>query len=107
MPDRIKKFVPASAAVLQAIYEASINTRRDESGAAPTTLEAAMYSLRERGERALAEPNCQRRLSEMSPAQIDEIITRLTKMRRNYPGISDALIARLNNEYKAKRNRRR
>jgi hypothetical protein len=43
----------------------------------------------------------------MSPAQIDEIITRLTKMRRNYPGISDALIARLNNEYKAKRNRRR
>jgi hypothetical protein len=52
MPDRIKKFVPASAAVLQAIYEASINTRRDESGAAPTTLEAAMYSLRERGERA-------------------------------------------------------
>jgi hypothetical protein len=103
VPDRIKKFVTASAGELQAIYEATTSNRRYETGAASVTVDALMHSLRRRGELALAEPACQQRLSELSLEQIEQVITRLTKMRRRYPAINDDLIARLN-EHKVKRD---
>ena len=55
-----------------------------------------MYSLRERGDRALAEPDCQRRLSELSSDQLVEVISRLMKLRSKYPAITDQLLFRLN-----------
>jgi hypothetical protein len=76
---------------LQAMYEAALRKR----GAPRATLEALMYSLRERGERALTEPDCQRRLSELSPVQLREVIVRLDRMRAEYPAVTDSLLLRI------------
>ena len=81
----------ASAGELQRDYEAVL--RRQQGGAKPSTVEAAMYSLRERGAVALTEPDCQRRLSELSPKQVREVIERLIKLRPRYPKIDDEVIA--------------
>jgi hypothetical protein len=39
--------------------------------AAPTTVEAVMYELREDGLTALKAPNCQRRIGELSKPQLE------------------------------------
>jgi hypothetical protein len=84
-----------SAQELQLMYEASLRNMRTKYGAAPTTVEALMYSLRERGMAALAERQTQQRLSEMSTAQIKEVIARLVRLRLQYPKITDELISYL------------
>jgi hypothetical protein len=52
-------------------------------GAAQSTVEALMYSLRERGTKALAEPDTKRRLSQLSNAQTIEVGKRLQRLRSN------------------------
>jgi hypothetical protein len=86
------KFKIASPAELQNIFNAALRRQRAEYGAAPTSIEALMLSLRSRGSAALAEPNTQRRLSELSPAQVGEVIARLTRLQPQYPAINDELI---------------
>jgi hypothetical protein len=88
----MKKFTVASPAELQAIYEAASHKRRKEFGAASSTVEAVMYELRTYGIAALAGANCQRRLSELSPDQVRDVIVRLDRLRSNYPAISDKLL---------------
>jgi hypothetical protein len=63
--------------------------------AAPTTLEAVMYELREDGIAALRVPNCRRRLGDLSPQQVKEVLNRLLTLRPRYPKITDELIARI------------
>jgi hypothetical protein len=87
-----EKFHGASAAELQAMIDASLCKRRKEFGAAPSTVEAVMYELRTYGVAALAGANCQRRLSELSPDQLVEVIQRLMNLRPKYPAITDQLI---------------
>jgi hypothetical protein len=60
--------------------------------AAPTTVEAVMYELREDGLTALKAPNCQRRIGELSRRQLLEVLGRLLKLRSRYPKISDDLL---------------
>jgi len=86
------EFKIASPAELQAIYENTLREQRSKYGAASTTVDALMFSLRARGLSALKEPNCQRRLAELSPAQVNEIITRLIALRPQYPAINDELL---------------
>jgi hypothetical protein len=45
------------------------------------TVEALMYSLRERGTKALAEPDTRRRLSQCSDAQVIEVGNRLQRLK--------------------------
>ncbi len=71
----------ASAAELQSMYDAALCRQRKLHGAAPTTVEAVMYSLRERGTAALLEPDCRRRLSELNERQIREVAVRLQKLK--------------------------
>jgi hypothetical protein len=71
----------ASAAELQSMYEAALRKQRTLYGAAPTTVEAAMYSLRERGTAALIEPDCRRRLFELNEQQILDVAVRLQKLK--------------------------
>jgi hypothetical protein len=71
----------ASASELQAFYDAALREQRKLYGAAFTTVEAVMYSLRERGERALAKPDCQRRLFELNEEQLREVAVRLQKLK--------------------------
>jgi hypothetical protein len=58
-----------------------------------TTVEAVMYELREDGLAALKVPNCQRRLIDLCPEQLDGVIGRLIKLRPKYPEITDELLA--------------
>jgi hypothetical protein len=69
--------------------------QREAYGAAPTTVEALMYELRTDGIKALATPNCQRRLCDLSTAQVREVIERLMKLRPRYPAITDQLLFQL------------
>jgi hypothetical protein len=62
------------------------------SRAATSTVEALMFSLRERGVSALTERDCQRRLAELSTAQIGSIIERLIVARPRFPAIGDELL---------------
>ena len=45
------------------------------------TVEALMYSLRERGTKALQEPATKRRLSELSDGQVIEVGNRLQRLK--------------------------
>jgi hypothetical protein len=49
--------------------------------AAPSTVEALMFSLRSRGTAALSEHDCRRRLSELSAEQMLEVAVRLQKLK--------------------------
>lgn len=63
--------------------------------AAPSTIEAVMFSLRSRGLRALVEADCRRRLSELAPDQLRQVIVQLDRMRSKYPAITDGLLLRI------------
>jgi hypothetical protein len=51
--------------------------------AAACTVEALMWSLRKRGTKALAEPDTQRRLSQLSDEQTIEVGRRLQRLNRH------------------------
>jgi hypothetical protein len=53
--------------------------RRD--GAPPTTVEALMLRLRERGLKALTEPEVQRRLSDLNEEQLHSACSRLQRLK--------------------------
>ncbi len=61
------------------------------------TYEAACYELRTYGVEALKNPNCRRRLGDLSAEQLDRVIAALIRMRgRDYcPGINDELFLAL------------
>jgi hypothetical protein len=77
--------VSASAAELQAGYDKALRRQRELYGAAPTTVEALMFSLRERGTAVLSESDGRRRLSELTAEQMLEVAARLQKIK---PGIA-------------------
>jgi hypothetical protein len=77
---------------LQAMIDASLRRAREQGGAAPTTVEALMYELRTYGLAAVAGPNCRRRLSDLSTAQLREVIGRLIQLRPRCPAITDELL---------------
>jgi hypothetical protein len=60
--------------------------------AAASTVEALMLALRERGAAALAEPEYQKRLADMSTAQMRDVLARLMALRPSYPAIDDELL---------------
>lgn len=84
---------------LLAMYETSLRRAREQDGAAPTTVEALMWGFRSKGIAHLQEPNCRRRLSEVSTVQLREVIARLIYCRTGYPGrdpgITDEILLRL------------
>jgi hypothetical protein len=57
-----------------------LNTAHLHGRAAASTVEALMYSLRERGVKALDEPDTQRRISELSEEQLHEVGGRLQRL---------------------------
>jgi hypothetical protein len=91
---RIKNSPVATPAEFQSLYDATLRVRR-KLGAAPSTVEAVMYELRTYGLAAIAGPNCQRRLADLSNAQLRQVIERLDRLRPNYPAITDNLLLSL------------
>jgi hypothetical protein len=66
------------------------------------TVDALMFELRDRGFAALGDRPNQRRLAELAPSQVNDVIKRLHRLRRKYPAITDDLllfIGRCHNEF--------
>ena len=66
-----------------------------EIRAAASTVDALMFSLCQRGASALAERSCQRRLAELSTAQVRNVIERLFAARSRFRAIDDELLFQL------------
>jgi hypothetical protein len=76
---------------------------RERYNEAPkATYDAAVYELRTSGLSQLSEPNCQRRLSNLSVAQLKNLIASLQQRRGQYRNVSDQLLARLATIYDAR-----
>jgi hypothetical protein len=58
-----------------------LNAAHFRGRAAQSTVEALMYSLRERGTNALDEPDTQRRIGELSEEQLHEVGARLQALK--------------------------
>jgi len=84
-----------SAHELQRMQDAAIRRQREEYGAAGSTVEALMYSLREEGLAALRDRSTLRRLDDLSTAQVREVIARLIRLRASYPAVTDDLLLKL------------
>lgn len=76
--NRLRELLKDSTSLSRAYYE--ISGRRN-GGAPQPTVEALMYSLRERGTKALEEPATKRRLSELGDDQVIEVGDRLQKLK--------------------------
>lgn len=76
-------------------YEATLRERRERYGATIATVENLMFSLREQGEPALRSAVNQRRLSELTPDQLREVIERLDRMRTKFSAVTDELLLRI------------
>ena len=63
------------------------------AGAPRATVEAFLYSLRDRGMAALAEQETERRLLELLPDQIEQCMERIAAHRPQYPNAAELLEA--------------
>jgi transposase len=61
--------------------KAHFEGEKQRSGASQATVEALMWSLRERGTKALEEPGTKRRLSELNNQQVIEVGNRLQRLK--------------------------
>lgn len=73
-------------------YWTEINRRDD---AARSTAEALVCQLRTHGRRAVGEESCQARFTELSEAQLRDVVTRLICMRAHYPAVTNDLLSAL------------
>ena len=73
-----------------------------EREAPEATYNAAVYELRTYGLPQLSNPNCQRRLADLSAAQLKNLMTCLQQWRGQYPKVSDELLAMLVTTYEAR-----
>ena len=71
------------------------DAERRKHGAAPSTVEALMFELRQGGTAALQNPATLRRLAALSRTQVRDVIARLMKLRSAYPAVTDDLLFRL------------
>lgn len=82
--------------------EISRAARERYNSAPEATYKATHYELRTHGIGQLGKPNCQRRLSDLSVAQLKTLMTSLQRCRGQYPNVSDALLAALAEIYDAR-----
>jgi hypothetical protein len=83
-PERLRhlrKLMDDSVSCERAWDEINRAARARYNAAPPPTVEALIYFLRERGVKALAEPPTQRRLSELTDAQMIEVGERLRRLK--------------------------
>jgi hypothetical protein len=69
--------------------------RNRGDGAPPASVEALVHELRTHGLAALERPNCLRRLSDVSTAQLRDVIARLIRLRSRYASITDDLLLKV------------
>jgi hypothetical protein len=90
---------------LDRLWDEINRAARERYNQAPeTTYNAVVYELRTHGAAQLRKPDCQRRLSDLSAAQVKALIASLHRKRSEYPKITDELLASLAAIYDAKGN---
>ena len=78
---------------------------RERCDEAPkTTYDAVEFELRTYGLSELSKRNCQRRLADLSIAQLKRLMVGLQQRRGQYPAVSDELLAALATVYDARVN---
>jgi hypothetical protein len=82
----------ASPAEMQRDQENALRRYREQLGAAETTVDALVFSLRERGVDALNETATKERLLSLSKDQIANLAVRLDRLRAKCPKITDRMI---------------
>jgi hypothetical protein len=88
---------------VEALWEALNNPRRlrhiRDERAPQSTYDACLYELREHGVSQLSQPNCKRRLGDLTTDQVRELIAALLRLKPKYPAtISDTLILKLGDQ---------
>jgi hypothetical protein len=101
---------PEDLARLRRLMSNDVSLERDEinraareryNEAPKATYDAAVYELRY-GLPQLKNPNCQRRLSDLSAAQLKNLIASLQQRRGQFPNVSDELLTTLATIYDAR-----
>jgi hypothetical protein len=75
----LRKLMADGVSLERAWHE--INAAHVRGRAAQSTVEALMYSLRERGTKALEEPDTKRRITQLSEQQLHEVGGRLQRLK--------------------------
>jgi hypothetical protein len=76
---------------------------RERYNEAPkATYDAIVYELRTYGLPQLKNPSCQRRLADLSAAQVKNVMASLQQWRGRYPNVCDELLATLATIYDAR-----
>ena len=92
---RLQRLIGSSVSLERAWDEINRAARERYNQAPEHTYKAVQYELRNHGLAQLKQAKCQRRLNELSPAQIKELIASLQRCRSQYPKISDELLTTL------------
>ncbi len=98
---RLRELLKDSTSFSRAYYEIS---GRRYNGAPKATYDAVVYELRTYGLPQLSKLNCQRRLSDLSAAQVRAVMASLQARRKQYPNVSDDLLKALARIYSEKVN---
>jgi hypothetical protein len=98
----LRRMMDPAISLERASYEINRAAREKYNEAPPATWKAAQYELRTYGLPQLSNPNCQRRLSDLSIAQLKNLIACLHQRRGQYPNISDELLSTLATIYDAR-----
>jgi len=101
---RLRRLMGDEISVDRAWSEINRAARERYNEAPEATYNAVVYELRTHGLPQLSNPNCQRRLSDLSAAQVKAVIASLQQRRGQYPKVTDELLTALATMFDAKRN---
>jgi hypothetical protein len=106
-PERLKqlrRLMSDNVSLERAWHEINRSARERYNEAPEATYHAVVYELRTHGLAQLKQANCQRRLCDLSAAQIKTVIASLQQRRSQYPNVSDELLTALATIFDAKGN---
>jgi hypothetical protein len=104
-PDHLKllrRLMSEKISLERAWAEISRAASERYNNAPEATWNAVQCELRTYGLQQLSNPSCQRRLADLSIAQIKNLMASLLQWREQYPNVSDALLAALAEIYDAR-----
>jgi hypothetical protein len=99
---QLRRLMESGVSLDAALNELKRLARERYNEAPKATYDAAAYELRTYGLPQLNNLNCQRRLADLSIAQIKNLMASLQRCRGQYPDVSDALLATLAEIYDAR-----
>ncbi len=86
---------PADLHVAESQRQSSNDETRRPKQAPQSTCDAALYEFRTYGIAQLKDPNCRRRLGDLSTLQVRDLIAALMRLQPKYPAITDDLLLTL------------